>query len=393
MPNSIIPNGIIPIGITNMNKKKETIMNPFRYGCTVNGDFFCPRPVLERELASRIESGQNVVMQGDRRTGKTSLVIETVRHMKNIALFHADFLCVRDQADVCRRLVAAIARLEDSESWATKTLRMLAHLRPTVSIDPSSGSPTVTVDARVAAEPTTLDSVLDVLLEQTKRRKICVLLDEFQDILDIDDGERTLAVLRSRIQLDANTPYIFLGSVRNKMAEIFFKYSSPFYHSAASFKVGNIDADDFFEFIKRRFATGGRILPRLVFDAIAHTAHETPGFVQELCDALWQTSDNGTTLEESDIKKALAIIFAREHDHFTFAIKQLTALQTRVLRTIAERGGKEIFSSAFLAEAQIFNAASVKKAVEKLEREDIIYNYGGEYRFVSPFFGEWLLRR
>ena len=147
-------------------------MNPFRYGCTVNGDFFCPRPVLERELASRIESGQNVVMQGDRRTGKTSLVIETVRHMKNIALFHADFLCVRDQADVCRRLVAAIARLEDSESWATKTLRMLAHLRPTVSIDPSSGSPTVTVDARVAAEPTTLDSVLDVLLDMRPARRI-----------------------------------------------------------------------------------------------------------------------------------------------------------------------------------------------------------------------------
>ena len=188
-------------------------MNPFKYGCTVNGDFLCPRPALEKELASRIESGQNVVMQGDRRTGKTSLVLETVRHMKNIALFHADFLCVRDQADVCRRLVAALARIEDSENWITKTIRMLAHLRPTVSIDPSSGSPTVTVDARVAAEPATLDSVLDVLLAQTKRRKTCVLLDEFQDILDIDDGERTLAVLRSRIQLDSNTPYIFLGSI------------------------------------------------------------------------------------------------------------------------------------------------------------------------------------
>ena len=25
-------------------------MNPFKYGCTVNGDFFCPRPALEREM-------------------------------------------------------------------------------------------------------------------------------------------------------------------------------------------------------------------------------------------------------------------------------------------------------------------------------------------------------
>jgi hypothetical protein len=332
-------------------------------------------------------------MQGDRRTGKTSLVLETVRHMKGIALFHADFLCVRDQADVCRRLVAALARLEDSESWITKAIRMLAHLRPTVSIDPSSGAPTVTVDSRVAAEPATLDTVLDVLLAQTKRRRTCVLLDEFQDILDIDDGERTLAVLRSRIQLDSNTPYIFLGSIRNKMAEIFFKYSSPFYHSAAAFKVGNIDPDEFFAFIKKRFATGGRKLTRAMFDAIARTARDTPGFIQELCDALWQMSSKGTTLEESDIQQALAIIFARENDHFTFALKQLTAQQTRVLRTIAVRGGREILSGAFLEAAQVFNAASVKKAVAKLERENIIYNYDGEYRFGSPFFCEWILRQ
>jgi len=72
-----------------------------------------------------------------------------------------------------------------------------------------------------------------------------------------------------------------------------------------------------------------------MFDAIAHTARDTPGFVQELCDALWQMSDKGTTLEESDIQEALAIIFAREHDHFTFAIKQLTAQQTRVLQRMA----------------------------------------------------------
>ena len=38
-------------------------------------------------------------------------------------------------------------------------------------------------------------------------------------------------------------------------------------------------------------------------------------------------------------------------------------------------------------------AASVKKAVAKLERENIIYNCDGEYRFGSPFFSEWLLRR
>ncbi len=375
------------------NKKGRANMNPFKYGCTVAGDFFCPRPMLERELASRIESGQNVVIQGERRTGKTSLVLETVRHLKNIALFHADFLCVRDQVDLCSRLVAALARLEESDGWFTKVFRMLANLRPTVSIDPSTGSPTVTLDAKVAADPMTLDTILNALLSQTKRRRICVFLDEFQDILDIDDGERILAVLRSKIQLDSNTPYIFLGSIRNKMADIFFKYSSPFYHSAAALSVGNIAAADFYPFIKKRFETGKRKLSRPMFDAIARFARDTPGFIQELCDALWQMSDKGTAFEEKDITAALEVIFAREQDHYTFAVRQLTALQTRVLRAIAENSGKEVTSGAFLETAHVYNAASVKKAIAKLEHLEIIYNFDGEYRFTSPFFREWLLRR
>ena len=59
-------------------------MNPFKYGSTVDGEHFCPRPELERKLASYIEAGQNVVIQGERRTGKTSLVLETVRHMRRL---------------------------------------------------------------------------------------------------------------------------------------------------------------------------------------------------------------------------------------------------------------------------------------------------------------------
>ena len=130
-----------------------------------------------------------------------------------------------------------------------------------------------------------------------------------------------------------------------------------------------------------------------MFDAIARFTRDTPGFIQELCDALWQMSDKGTTFEEKDITAALEVIFAREQDHYTFAVRQLTALQTRVLRAIAENGGKEVTSGAFLETAHVYNAASVKKAIAKLEHLEIIYNFDGEYRFTSPFFREWLIRR
>jgi hypothetical protein len=367
-------------------------MNPFKYGSTVDGEHFCPRPELARKLASYIEAGQNVVIQGERRTGKTSLVFETVRHMRGVALFHADFLGVRDQADFCGRLVSALGRLESSDGWLAKILRALAHLRPSVTLDPATGAPSVTLDARVAAEPASLDSVLSALVAQTAKRKICVVLDEFQDILDLEDGPRTLAVLRGRIQLDSRTSYVFLGSVRNRMTDIFWNSRSPFFHSAAAFPVGEIDAGAFFRFARKRFATEGRVLPRETFNEAYAAASRNPGYTQELCEALWQTSSEGDTLRPADVARALEAVFDREREHYVFYVKQLTALQFRVLRAFAQHGGREPYSARFLEAANTVNRTSVKKAVAKLEKADLVYRHDAEYRFVNPFFREWVKR-
>jgi len=367
-------------------------MNPFKYGCTVRDDYFCPRPALQRELSERIASGQNVVIQGERRTGKTSLVLETVKHLKGVSLFHADFLGIRDQAALCNRLVGAYTRLETSDRWFAKAVRMIANLRPIVSVDPASGAPSVSVDARIASMPSSLEFILDLLIAQTRKVKTCVVLDEFQDILDIDGGGEALSVMRSRIQLDPDTPYVFLGSVRNRMADIFWSPKSPFYHSAAALKVGNIDDDDFHRFLSGRFATGKRSFPRPLFDTIADMTHRIPGYVQELCDALWQTSEQGDKLGLSNVEPALETIFEREVDHYIVFVRRLTALQMRVLKAIAQLGGKEPYSERFLEAAGTHNASSVRKALVKLEREDLVYAFDGDYHFVNPFFGLWIAR-
>ena len=50
-------------------------MKPFEYGCVVKGEMFCPRPDLESELCRYMQNGQNVVVFGERRVGKTSMWI------------------------------------------------------------------------------------------------------------------------------------------------------------------------------------------------------------------------------------------------------------------------------------------------------------------------------
>ncbi len=367
-------------------------MNPFKYGCTVHGEHFCGRPKLSRVLREYIESGQNVVMQGERRMGKTSLVLETVSRMKGLGVIHADLFCVHDVADLCHRLASALARLESTAGFLEKVVHALARLRPTLSIDPNTGTPTVSVEVGAAGDMTSLEAVLDAILANTSKRRTCVILDEFQDILDIEEGRRVLAIMRSRIQLDSDTSYVFLGSVRNRMTDIFFHPDSPFYRGAAPLPVGEIDPDDFYAFLASRFATGRRAFSREAFDEVADIARQTPGDMQELCDAIWDCTRNGQKIMSENIRKGLEVIFSREQDHYGIFIRRLTPLQMRVLRALAEKGGREIYSVAFLSAASVHNASSVKRAVERLVKEGLVFNNDSEYRFVNPFFREWIKR-
>ena len=367
-------------------------MNPFKYGSTVDGENFCRRPELARILRGYVESGQNVVVQGERRMGKTSLVLETIRGMKGVAVIHADLFCVRDTADLCRRLASALARFENTAGFLEKMVQSLARLRPTLSIDPNTGSPTVSVDAGAAADFTSLEAVLDAIIARTAKRKSCVILDEFQDVLDIEDGERIIAIMRGRIQLDSRTAYVFLGSVRNKMTDIFMHPNSPFYRGAAPLPVGEIDEKDFYEFLSSRFATGKRKLPRPVFDAIKTIARNTPGDMQELCDAIWDCTRHGQTISLEDVQRGLEVIFSRESDHYEIFMRRLTPLQMRVLAALAANGGREVFSVGFLSAANVLNAASAKRAIDRLVTDGLMFYNEEEYRFVNPFFKEWLRR-
>ena len=214
----------------------------------------------------------------------------------------------------------------------------------------------------------------------------------FQDILDIEDGERVIAIMRGRIQLDTKTAYIFLGSVRNRMTDIFMHPNSPFYRGAAPLPIGEIDDSDFYRFLSSRFATGRRKLPKSTFEAIKDIARNTPGDMQELCDAIWDCTRHGQTISEEDVRRGLEVIFSRERDHYEIFIRRLTPLQMRVLAALATKGGQEVFSVNFLSSASVLNAASAKRAIDRLVTDGLVFNNAKEYRFVNPFFREWIKR-
>ena len=114
--------------------------------------------------------------------------------------------------------------------------------------------------------------------------------------------------------------------------------------------------------------------------------------MQELCDAIWDCTRHGQTISQEDVQRGLEVIFSRESDHYEIFMRRLTPLQMRVLAALAANGGREVFSVGFLSAANVLNAASAKRAIDRLVTDGLMFYNEEEYRFVNPFFKEWLRR-
>ena len=382
------PNGMIQYGTM---KKKVEDNNPFRYGCVVEDCFYCPRPSLEKELSGFIRSGQNVVVHGERRMGKTSLINAVVRGMRGWRMLYVDLLHVQTAGDLCRRIVSAVRNMERKASLFEKALKLLPRLRPVMKIDASTGEVGFSLDARAADDPYSVEEVIDMLAKVASNGRTVIVFDEFQDVGNLADAQTVLALMRGRIQFQGDIPYVFTGSVRSRMVELFDNPDSAFYKSALTLCVGEIEPEAFVAFLRNRFASGHRRISDKTVRSIMETVADVPGDVQQLCEALWGVTSDSVAPE--DIDTALQVVFRREGDKFESFCERLSPVQFKLLTAMARLGGREIQSRPFLDEAGIGNAASARKAVGRLCELRYVYLFRGEYRFASMFFRAWLLRR
>ena len=367
-------------------------MIPFQYGCVVTGDHFCPRPELETQLVEHALSGQNLVIQGGLRMGKTSLLVHALANKRDIRLIYIDLYFIQTPFDFCTRVMRGIARASKELSFLRKALDFAMRLRPTLSFDPGDGSPVISVDARTADEPASVTVAMEALAKIAAEKKSCVVFDEFQSILALENSSQVLAEMRSVIQFQADTAFFFTGSIRHDMMCIFDHSDSPFYKSALPFAVEEIAAEPFTKFLQSRFLKGNRQVAPAVIRQILKFADGVPGDAQELCEALWITSKPSSEITEDNFATALSLIFSREMRGYETILQRLTPAQTKVLKAIAARNGvvrpaaKEFTSMVNLA------PSTIQRALARLQTDNVVFQRKGEYRFANPFFREWLRR-
>lgn len=369
--------------------------NPFLYGSIVNKTDFCNRDRLSKRLVSHFGNGQNSVLMGPRRVGKSSLIHHSASRVKGATLIYVDFWGAHSYDDFIRRCVQALDVIEDKTSLFQKISRAIPGLSVSVGTDPISGLPTFTpvFNQQKKAAPESVSQLTQLWAALAEENKIIIALDEFQDVGKIENSEQLFGLLRKEIQLLGKVPFCFCGSVRNEMWRLFAEDDGAFYKSCAILEVSETDFDDWHGFLKNKFSSTGVKIEDEQLETICSIADHNPGDTQQLCSSVWEKAkfQNRRKITDETINKALVQVFADEKKGYEQVVADVSAQQLCVLRGIAHLGGESIQSSEFLNFTGITQASSSKAAATRLLQRRILQKSTKGFKFSNPFFKEWLL--
>jgi len=372
--------------------------NPFRYGALALDDAFTDRATELRELEADVRNGQDVVIFAPRRYGKSSLVWRVAQRLvaRRVLVAQVDLMTTPTKERLAEKLARSIH--EDVASAllrAKERLRIFQGLRvtPTVSVDPQSGAFGFSFMAGPA--PDDLDETIERLLQLPaelagdRKRRVALILDEFQEIVDIDPELPKL--MRAVFQQQPEVAHVYLGSKRHMMRRIFNDENEPFWRSAKQMELGVIAPADFRGYISERFAGTGRALRPDAVDRVLAITRGHPYATQELCYFLWQAVAQGANGVAADVESALADVLRSEHAHFTLVWARASSAQRSLLQALARESGHPL-STAYRRRHALPGPSTVQKALQALERDELIARAGGFAEIAEPFLAQWIER-
>jgi hypothetical protein len=372
--------------------------NPFRFGALALDDAFTDRKDEITELKADVRNGQDVVVFAPRRYGKSSLVWRASQELvrEKVLVASVDLMTTPTPAKLAEKLARAIH--DDIASpllRARERMKVFADLRvtPSVTLDPDSGNVGFRFD--VGARHEDLDATIERLLElpaqlaAERERKVALVLDEFQEVADID--AKLPRLMRAVFQQQPEVAHVYLGSRRHMMRRIFSDENEPFWRSAKQVELGVIAPEHFRPYIRRRFDRTGRVIAPEAVRAILATTGGHPYATQELCYFAWQETPLEGRCDEAAVDVALGKVLRSEHAHFSLLWDRASSVQRLLLAELAREPGRPL-SGDYRRRHNLPGASTVQRALEALERDELIRRDGGMARIVEPFLAAWLLR-
>ena len=372
-------------------------INPFVVSGKIPEVYFCDRieesALLEKSLTNQL----NVVLTSPRRMGKSSLVdfvFDKPAIKDDYITISIDILQTTTFREFIFSLGTAVFDTVASrgEKWKKQFVSIMKSLSGSFGYDPILNTPTFDIRLGDIQQPEFTLSEIFQYLESVEKRCL-VVIDEFQQITRYPE-KNVEEILRTHIQKLSNANFVFSGSRRRLMEEMFFSAKRPFYQSAKPLRLEAIDKNVYFDFARKQFHNADKEIDDEAFALVYDTFWGVTFYVQRLMKDAYIETSPGTTCGVEMMKLLIENYIMENDSHLREQLSFITEAQKELLYAIhAEGHVQSITSSAFNRKHRLRSPSSTQSAALKLLEYDLITRKEKTYSLSDPLLSLWLDRR
>lgn len=367
--------------------------NPFVTNGYAGAEYFCDREQETTMLRGLLINENNVAIISPRRLGKTDLIWhifdnEDIR--RNYHCFVVDIYPTKNMSDFVNVLGKALLdelRPKGRQTWE-KFVTIVSSLRSEISFD-INGRPVWGVGLGTINNPSiSLDEIFAYLNQADK--PCLVAIDEFQQITRYDD-DTVEATIRTYVQRCTNAHFIFSGSQRHIMNEMFTSPSRPFYQAVSIINLKPLDLDVYTDFCESKFEAGGKHLDRTVVAMLYERFQAITSYMHRILNVLYSRTEKGETCVASMVDEAIDFILRMSSDTYESLLYQMPEKQRILFLAIAREGrAVSVTGGKFINKHRLNSASSVSSAIKGLLDKDFITMDKNSYSVYDQFFALWL---
>ena len=372
--------------------------NPFVIKAYDSKELFCDR---EEELKLMLRNCLNhtdMTLVSRRRLGKTGLILRLFDEMTDqypdIQTIYFDIFSSRNMDDFIKLFAeAAMRSLQPKTPMGRRFLDYIKSFRPVISYDPLTAQPQLQLAYQTVHEKEyTLRGLFDFL--DSQHTPIVIAIDEFQQIREYPE-QNMEALLRTYIQQCKNLTFIYCGSKKHLMTDIFANERKPFYSSTIFVSLDKISEDSYSAFIRKLFTANKREISDEAIGFILDWTQLVTYYTQQLCHAIY--ANGKKTIDLVEVKSTCDQLLKQSEAVYLQYRQMLTDKQWNYLIALAKEGSvRQITAADFLKRYQIGGASASRKLAESLSDKGLLNVEarleGIDYSIDDVFFSHWLER-
>ena len=373
--------------------------NIFQYNKYVIGKQFLGRGVEVRAFANLLSQGENIVIYEPPKTGRKSLVQQGLYTMKSSgAQFVAaqlSLLDIRTQAAFALRLAGSVLNTLGNNpaelSSAAKELLADTHFIFDENRFAASGEP-LSLSGELDRADLMAAFLLPYRVGKSAGVKRIVVIDEFQNVMQTEDGDRLCQLLEEVFktlpaELADGASYIFMGSQVNAMHEI-FGVKRWFWRQAERLRIPAIETRDIIDHVVKGFLATGKVIDRDLLLGVCRLFRNNIWYINHFC-AICDSLSRGYIMEQI-LKEALGSLVAIHEPSFVAIMNDLTTFQVSLLRAILD--GHTRFSSAeVIRQYSLNSSANVRRLKDALCKKEIVtFDEDETPNVLDPLFEYWV---